>query len=41
MDDTTTMRPNVFPITETQYTLNAVSTVGGGKAKNDAVTVRV
>ena len=41
MDDTTAMRPNVFPITETQYTLNAVSNVVGSNAKNDAVTLHV
>lgn len=34
------LQPNVFPIVETIYTLNAVSTVGCGSA-SDNVTVRV
>jgi gliding motility-associated-like protein len=34
------LQPNVFPLAETIYTLNAVSTVGCGNASDD-ITVRV
>jgi gliding motility-associated-like protein len=40
LNDLTLLEPNAFPLQETIYTLNAVSTVGCGNA-SDNVTVRV
>jgi gliding motility-associated-like protein len=41
LNDVTAIRPAVFPTEQTQYTLNAVSSVGCGNAKSATVTVRV
>lgn len=40
LSSSTSLQPTVFPVTQTIYTLNAVSTVGCGTASDD-VTVRV